>query len=68
MPKAKSKRAAAKRFKFTGGGKIRRMKAFRRHLLSSKSRTRKRELREKAHVDESNVKAVLSVLPYGDKF
>ena len=63
MPKSKTKRAAAKRFKKTGGSKIRRGKAFRRHLLSSKSRKRKRNLRGKGLVDKTNVAAVLRMLP-----
>jgi len=64
MPKVKTKRAAAKRFKVTGGGKVRRQKAFRRHLLSSKARKRKRSLREKALVDSTNIKAVQATMPY----
>lgn len=66
MPKAKTKRSAAKRFKVTGGGKIRRKKANRRHLLSSKATKRKRTLREKALVDATNVRAVRTILPYLD--
>ena len=46
MPKQKSKRSAMKRFKVTGTGKILREKAFRSHILSTKSRKRKRKLRK----------------------
>jgi large subunit ribosomal protein L35 len=64
MPKTKTKRAAAKRYKVTGSGNIRRAKAFKRHLLSSKSRKRKRGLRENALVDKTNIKEVKLILPY----
>ncbi len=46
MPKQKTKRSAAKRFKVTGSGEILREKAFRSHILSTKSRKRKRKLRK----------------------
>ena len=45
MPKLKTHRGAAKRFKKTGTGKIMRAKAFKRHILTSKTRSRKRKLR-----------------------
>jgi large subunit ribosomal protein L35 len=45
MPKLKSHRGAAKRFNKTGTGKIVRAKAFKRHILTSKTRSRKRKLR-----------------------
>ena len=45
MPKLKTHRGAAKRFKKTGTGKIVRSKAFKQHILTSKSRSRKRKLR-----------------------
>jgi large subunit ribosomal protein L35 len=45
MPKLKTHRGAAKRFKKTGTGKFLRSKAFKRHILTSKSRSRKRSLR-----------------------
>lgn len=44
MPKIKTRKASAKRFKVTGGGEIRRRRAGHRHLLTSKSRKRKRKL------------------------
>lgn len=62
MPKAKTNRSAAKRFKATGGKVIRRATAGRRHLLSSKNRKRKRNLRQPAEVDRSNVRAVKRVI------
>jgi len=50
MPKKKTNRSAAKRFQVTGRGKIRRNQAFVRHILTSKSRKRKRRLRHSALV------------------
>ena len=46
MPKLKTKRSAAKRFRYTAKGKIRRAKAYKSHLLTHKSRKRKRSLRK----------------------
>lgn len=64
MPKMKTNRAAAKRFKKTGGSKIKRGSAFRRHLLTSKSSKRKRHLRGGGYVAEADVAAVLKMMPY----
>ena len=46
MPKIKTSRAAAKRFKKTGTGKLKRMKAYKSHILTKKSTKRKRNLRQ----------------------
>ena len=46
MPKIKTNRGAAKRFRLTGTGKIRRMKAYTSHILTKKSTKRKRKLRQ----------------------
>ena len=46
MPKIKTSRAAAKRFKVTGTGKLKRMKAYKSHILTKKSQKRKRNLRK----------------------
>ena len=46
MPKMKTRRGAAKRFKLTSSGEVSRGKAYKRHLLTSKSRKRKRQLRQ----------------------
>ena len=51
MPKIKTKKGAAKRFKVTGTGKIMRSKAYRSHLLGKKTRKNKRNLRKKVTVD-----------------
>ncbi len=62
MPKKKTNRAAAKRFKKTGGGKFKRSKAFKGHLLSSKSTKRKRNLRKSGLVDKADEKKVRRLL------
>lgn len=64
MPKMKTKKAAAKRFKVTGTGKLKRMKAYKSHILTKKSAKRKRNLRKATSVDESNVKTMKKILPY----
>ena len=64
MPKMKSNRAAAKRFRATGTGKIKRHKAFTRHILSGKTRKRKRQLGSGTLVDAANVRSIRGLLPY----
>jgi len=64
MPKMKTNRGAAKRFKKTGSGKIVRSKAFSSHILTKKSTKRKRNLRQGGLVDDSNLKGVKRILPY----
>jgi large subunit ribosomal protein L35 len=64
MPKMKSNRGAAKRFKTTGSGKLRRAKAFRSHILTKKSAKRKRNLRKSGLVDSTNVRGIRRLLPY----
>jgi large subunit ribosomal protein L35 len=64
MPKMKTNRGAAKRFKATGGGRIRRSKAFSSHILTKKSTKRKRNLRQSALIHASDEKAVRRMLPY----
>lgn len=65
MPKIKTNRAAAKRFKKTGSGRLKRHKAYGSHLLGHKSSKRKRGLRKNTLVDETNVRGVRRLLPYG---
>jgi len=65
MPKMKTKRGAAKRFRFTASGKIRRSRAFLRHILATKSRKQKRRLGKPATVDKADEKQVRRMLPYG---
>ena len=64
MPKMKTSRAAAKRFKKTGSGEIKRMKAYKSHILTKKTTKRKRNLRKSALVDSTNVKNMKKILPY----
>ena len=64
MPKIKTNRGAAKRFKITGSGKIARRKAFANHILTKKSNKRKRNLRKSTLVDSSNLKQVAKLIPY----
>jgi len=65
MPKIKTNRSAAKRFKKTGTGKIVYHKAFGSHNLSTKSRKRKRSLRKSPIVDPSNMRTLKLLLPNG---
>jgi large subunit ribosomal protein L35 len=60
----KTNRAAAKRFKATASGKVRRNKAYARHILTSKTTKQKRGLRSPSLVDNTNLKAVKKLLPY----
>jgi len=65
MPKIKTNRGAAKRFRKTGTGKIRRNKAFTSHILTSKTTKRKRDLRQStvvAKVDERNIRQLIPYL------
>ena len=64
MPKIKTNRAAAKRFKVTGTGKLKRSKAYKRHILTKKTTKNKRNLRKAALVDSTNVKTMKKILPY----
>jgi len=65
MPKLKTKSGAKKRFKVTGSGKVKRKKAYARHILTKKTTKQKRRLGNKVtvkKVDESNVKLMLPYL------
>ena len=64
MPKIKTNRAAAERFKVTGTGKLKRNKAYKSHILTKKSTKRKRNLRQATITDATNVKNMKKVLPY----
>ena len=64
MPKMKTSRAAAKRFKATGTGKLKRSKAYKSHILTKKSTKRRRNLRKPAITDATNVKNMKKILPY----
>ena len=64
MPKMKTHRGAAKRFKKTGTGKFTAGHAYKSHILTKKSTKRKRNLRQATITDASNVKNMKKVLPY----
>jgi len=64
MPKIKTNRGAAKRFRKTGTGKIRRNKAFTSHILTSKSTKRKRELRQSTVVAKADERNIRQLIPY----
>ena len=64
MPKMKTSRAAAKRFKATGTGKLKRNKAYKSHILTKKETKRKRNLKKATYVSETQSKTVKKILPY----
>ncbi len=64
MPKMKTNRAAAKRFKVTGTGKLKRMKANKSHILTKKSSKRKRDLRTATMTDKTNEQVMKKILPH----
>jgi large subunit ribosomal protein L35 len=64
MPKMKTKRGAAKRFRAQGSGGIKRTKAFLRHILTKKSTKRKRNMRGTVQVSAADVRAVRAMMPY----
>ncbi len=64
MPKLKTNRAAAKRFTKTGTGKLKRNKAYKRHILTKKTAKKKRELRRAVMMDHTNEKVMKKILPY----
>ncbi len=65
MPKMKTHRGAAKRFKITKKGKVKFRRAYRSHMLTSKTPKRKRQLRAAAYLNESDAPNVKQMLPYG---
>ncbi len=65
MPKMKTKRGAAKRFRLTTTGVIKRSRAFKRHILTSKSTKRKRHLDMESQVSAADTRRVRGMLPYG---
>ncbi len=64
MPKMKTNRGAAKRFKKTAGGGFKRSQAHRRHILTKKSTKRKRHLRADATINKADVASVKQMLPF----
>jgi len=65
MPKMKTNRAAKKRFRVTGSGRIRRSKSGLNHMMQEKSRKRLRRLRKNDMVDSTLEKRIKLLLPYG---
>jgi large subunit ribosomal protein L35 len=64
MPKMKTNRGAAKRFKKTGTGKVKRRKPLKNHILTKKTTKRKRNLRQATLVHKSDMDRVNAMLPY----
>lgn len=64
MPKIKTHRGAAKRFRLTGTGKVKRSKAYASHILTTKTRKRKRNLRKSGILDKSDERQVKMLIPY----
>ena len=64
MPKMKTHRGAAKRFKVTGTGKLKRFKAFKSHILTKKSQKRKRNFRKATIVSHGDTMRTTQLLPY----
>jgi len=64
MPKMKTHRGAAKRFKLTGTGKIKKAKAYKSHILEKKSAKRKRNLRKSDIVSAADAKKIKLLIPY----
>ncbi|MFA5520419.1 MAG: 50S ribosomal protein L35 [Castellaniella sp.] len=64
MPKMKTRKGAAKRFKVRGSGSIKRGQAFKRHILTKKTSKNKRQLRGTTAIHEADVAAVKAMLPY----
>ena len=65
MPKMKTKRGAAKRFRLTASGKVRRNRAYMRHILTHKTRKQKRQLGKPAIASPTDEKNIKRMLPYG---
>jgi large subunit ribosomal protein L35 len=64
MPKLKTHKGASKRFKKTGTGKVKRSKAYLRHILTSKAKKRKRHLGASTLVSDGDLRKVLRMIPY----
>jgi len=64
MPKMKTKSGAKKRFRVRPGGTVKRGQAFKRHILTKKSTTRKRHLRGVKEVHETNMASIAKMMPF----
>jgi large subunit ribosomal protein L35 len=67
MPKLKTHRGAAKRFKSTASGRFKRSQAYKSHILTKKTTKRKRKLDTPAMVSDADQRRVAQMLPYGNK-
>lgn len=65
MPKLKTNKSAAKRFKITKSGKLKKRSANRGHILGKMSRKTKRKLRKSSYVSDADAKKIRRLLPYG---
>ena len=65
MPKLKSHRGAAKRFRVTANGKFKRSKAYKSHILTKKDSKRRRHLDTDTYASEADAKVIRHLLPYG---
>lgn len=65
MPKLKTRKSVAKRFRMTATGKIKRSRAYRGHILAKKTTKRKRRLRAPDFVSKADIGSVKKLLPYG---
>ncbi|MCB9558330.1 MAG: 50S ribosomal protein L35 [Deltaproteobacteria bacterium] len=65
MPKMKSNSGAKKRFRFTAKGKVKFKKAFKSHILTTKSTKRKRKMRRPGIMNECDAQSIRALLPYG---
>lgn len=64
MPKMKTKKGAAKRFRIRASGSIKRAQAFKRHILTKKTTKNKRQLRGAVTVHDTNTDAIRAMMPY----
>jgi len=64
MPKLKTHSSSKKRFKITGTGKVKRSKAYKRHILTKKSTKTKRNLRKSTIASDANAAIIKALLPY----
>jgi large subunit ribosomal protein L35 len=64
MPKMKTKSGAKKRFRVRPGGTVKRGQAYKRHILTKKSTTRKRHLRASANVNERDLGGIAKMMPF----
>ncbi len=65
MPKMKTHRGAAKRLKKTGTGKLKRLRAYKSHILTKKTQKRKRRLRKSTLISKGDKQRLEKLLPYG---